>query len=140
MSRIWTPASPEAPPDSFQNMWAWSPMITSSPRSQCASIATKLLMVPLAISKPASLPSRAAAFSWRRLIDGSSPYTSSPTSDWAIALRISSVGLVTVSLLKSIKLIHRPSIDQNSRTICDLVNKDCGTFYQESLLNTTECD
>ena len=59
-------------------------------------------MVPLAVSSPASCPSMAAASSCSSLMEGSSPKTSSPTSASAMARRISSVGLVTVSLRRSI--------------------------------------
>ena len=51
---------------------------------------------------PASLPSSSAARSSRALTVGSSPNTSSPTSAAAIARRIASVGVVTVSERRSI--------------------------------------
>ena len=65
----------------------------------------RLLIVPLEVSSPASLPRTPAARSWSSLMEGSSPKTSSPTSAAAMARRISSVGWVTVSLRKSISFI-----------------------------------
>ena len=58
--------------------------------------------MPLVTNNPASLPSRSAAVRSSRLTVGSSPYTSSPTSASAIAWRIAVVGLVRVSLRRSI--------------------------------------
>src|SRR5260370_37699919 len=59
-------------------------------------------MEPVGTKIAASFSKISAARSCRRLTVGSSPYTSSPTSASAIALRIAGVGWVTVSLLKSI--------------------------------------
>src|SRR5918998_4541296 len=52
----------------------------------------------------ASLPRSSATYSSKRLTVGSSPKTSSPTAAPAIARRIPSVGFVTVSLRRSIKV------------------------------------
>ena len=68
----------------------------------------RLLMVPLDVSSPASIPMSWAALSCSSLIEGSSPKTSSPTSASAIARRMASVGLVTVSLRKSITSMWPP--------------------------------
>ncbi len=62
-------------------------------------------MVPLGMNSAAGLPVRSAAIFSRRLIVGSSPITSSPTSARYIASRIAGVGWVTVSLRKSIIFI-----------------------------------
>src|SRR6476620_1164039 len=59
-------------------------------------------MVPLGKNSAASLPSNAATRSSSRRIVGSPSRSSSPTSAAAIAARIAGVGLVTVSLLRSI--------------------------------------
>ena len=64
-------------------------------------------MVPLAVSRPASWPSNEADRSCKSFMEGSSPYTSSPTVASAMARRISSVGLVTVSLRRSINVMSR---------------------------------
>ena len=100
--RVCTPASAACPAPSFQNICAWLPIMISSPGLHQARVAIRLLIVPLAVSSPASWPSSAAARSCNSLMDGSSPNTSSPTSASAIARRIWSVGWVTVSLRKSI--------------------------------------
>src|SRR5712691_9074877 len=62
-------------------------------------------MVPEGTNSAASFPSNCAAISWRRLTQGSSPKTSSPTSASAMARRIPGEGLVTVSLRRSIMLV-----------------------------------
>src|SRR5262245_11214984 len=59
-------------------------------------------MVPEGTKSAASLPRISAARSCRRLTVGSSRWTSSPTSASAIARRMARVGLVTVSLRRSI--------------------------------------
>src|SRR5207244_969560 len=61
-------------------------------------------MVPEGTNSAASFPSTCAAISCRRLTQGSSPKTSSPTSASAIARRMPAEGLVTVSLRRSIML------------------------------------
>src|SRR5262245_4401985 len=58
-------------------------------------------IVPDGTYRAASLPSRAATRSCRRLMEGSSLKTSSPTSAAARAARMPGVGRVTVSLRKS---------------------------------------
>src|ERR1700741_4851369 len=59
-------------------------------------------MHPLGKKRAASLPSSAAIRSSSRCVVGSPSRSSSPTSAAAIAARIPGVGLVTVSLLRSI--------------------------------------
>ncbi len=82
-------------------MWQPASQIISSPARQCTRTPTRFDMVPEGTYKAASLPSISATRSCSRLTVGSSPKTSSPTSASAIAERIGSVGLVTVSLRKS---------------------------------------
>ncbi len=60
-------------------------------------------MLPEGTNSAASLPSSAAARSSSKLMVGSSPNTSSPTSAAAIAWRMPADGLVTVSLRRSMK-------------------------------------
>src|SRR5512139_1713349 len=55
--------------------------------------------------RAASVLSISAARDWSRLTVGSSPYTSSPTSAWAMTSRMAGVGLVTVSLRRSMILV-----------------------------------
>src|SRR5581483_1400806 len=76
--------------------------MTSWPCSVRSLMAMVLPMVPVGTKRAASLPAISAARCSRWLTVGSSPYTSSPTSASIMARRISGVGLVTVSLLKSI--------------------------------------
>src|SRR5262249_34012740 len=61
-------------------------------------------MVPEGTNSAASFPSTCAASACRRLTEGSSPKTSSPTSASAMARRMAAEGLVTVSLRRSIML------------------------------------
>ena len=86
-------------------MWPRSSMTTSSPGRVWSLTAIWLPIEPVGTKSAASFPSISAARSCRRLTVGSSPYTSSPTSASAIARRIEGVGLVTVSLRRSINLI-----------------------------------
>jgi hypothetical protein len=58
-------------------------------------------MVPEVVNSAASLPNNRAVTDSSSLTVGSSPRTSSPTSARAMASRIASVGLVTVSLRRS---------------------------------------
>jgi hypothetical protein len=81
----------------------------SSPRAQWVSTETRFAMVPLETNRPASFPTRSAAIASSRLIVGSSPNTSSPTSAVAIASRMAGVGRVTVSLRKSMNGIDETS-------------------------------
>ena len=60
--------------------------------------------LPLGKKSAASLPVFWAESSSRRLMLGSSPNTSSPTSAAAIARRMDSVGWVMVSLLRSMDM------------------------------------
>src|SRR5262249_10613096 len=62
-------------------------------------------MVPEGTYSAASFPSNRAVTSWRRLTQGSSPKTSSPTSASAMARRMPGDGFVTVSLRRSIMLV-----------------------------------
>src|SRR2546421_12994877 len=78
--------------------------MTACPRPTWVSTAIALPIVPLGTKRAASFPARSAANSCRRLIVGSSPYTSSPTSARYIAAFISGEGRVTVSLLRSINM------------------------------------
>src|SRR5262245_40773167 len=82
-------------------MWQFRSQRISSPGWVCAFRQTWLDMVPDGTKRAASLPSRAATRSCRRRTVGSSPKTSSPTSAAAMAARMPGVGLVTVSLRKS---------------------------------------
>src|SRR5262249_23371588 len=63
-------------------------------------------MVPEGTYSAASFPSNRAVTSWRRLTQGSSPKTSSPTSASAMARRMPGEGFVTVSLRRSIMLVR----------------------------------
>ena len=65
------------------------------------SARTMVARVPVGTSSAASFPRISAARRSSRFTVGSSPYTSSPTSASAMARRISGVGLVTVSLRRS---------------------------------------
>src|SRR5690606_27713745 len=82
-------------------MWDVSPSSTSRPGSLWVSRATRLAMVPLGRNSAASFPNKCAASSSSPRTVGSSPKTSSPTWARGMASRIASVGLVTVSLLRS---------------------------------------
>src|SRR5215475_15038508 len=62
-------------------------------------------MVPEGTYSAASFPSNWAVTSCKRLTQGSSPKTSSPTSASAMARRMPGEGLVTVSLRRSIMLM-----------------------------------
>src|SRR5919205_221779 len=80
-------------------------MTTSWPGRVWSLTAIWFPIEPVGTKSAASFSKSSAARSCRRLTVGSSPYTSSPTSASAIARRIEGVGLVTVSLLKSMNLI-----------------------------------
>src|SRR6516164_1108983 len=81
--------------------------MTSWPCVVCSLIAIWLPIVPLGTNNAASRPKISAARRSSRLILGSSPYTSSPTSASNMARRISGEGLVTVSLRRSMKRAER---------------------------------
>ena len=98
----WTPAFAPLPPVSCQTAWASRETITSSPGRVSDRRTTWLAIVPVGSQSAASLPSRSAIRSWRRLTVGSSPNWSSPTSAAAIAARIPADGRVTVSERRSI--------------------------------------
>src|SRR5712692_3988157 len=68
----------------------------------------KLPIVPLGTKLADSLPMRSAATASNRLVVGSSPKTSSPSSAAAMAARIASDGMATVSDLRSITLNMLP--------------------------------
>src|SRR5215212_6607188 len=76
---------------------------TSSPRFVLTWTPIWLVIVPEGAYRAASLPSRSATNLSSRSTVGSSPNTSSPTGASSIARRMPSVGLVTVSLRRSIK-------------------------------------
>src|SRR5512135_1750255 len=65
-------------------------------------------MVPLGRKSPASLPSRFAASASSARTVGSPSRPSSPSSAWRMRSSIFSVGLVTVSLPKSMEFISNP--------------------------------
>ena len=106
--RITTPPKAAAPPTSYQKIWDSLPKIISLPCCVWIRTAIRLLIVPLAVKRAASLPIFCAAMTSRRLTVGSSPKTSSPTAASNIACRMASVGWVTVSLRRSIILIFEP--------------------------------
>src|SRR5213594_2123508 len=82
-------------------MWQVVSQSNSSPGCVCARTQIWFDMVPDGTNRAASLPSSAATRSCRRMTVGSSPKTSSPTSAAAMAARMPGVGLVTVSLRRS---------------------------------------
>ena len=75
--------------------------MTSSNSVVQTFMAIEFPIVPEGTNKAASLPIFSAAKDSSFWVVGSSPNTSSPTSASAMAFLIFSVGLVTVSLLKS---------------------------------------
>src|SRR4051794_41569453 len=77
---------------------------TSVPGRDITRNAIWFAIVPDGVYNAASVPSAAAASDCKRLTVGSSPYSSSPTSESAIARRISGVGVVNVSLRSSMDL------------------------------------
>src|SRR5689334_11271953 len=106
--------------------------MTSSPMPQSEPMASWLAMVPVGTQTAASLPSIPATRASSALTVGSSPYTSSPTSAAAMALRIPWVGLVTVSLRRSMRFIAahdnpppvpRESKEQRSRRFGTVVDR-----------------
>ena len=101
MARGWTPQSAARPPPSKEMQWAAASQTTSSPGRVSVPRQTWLAMVPEGTKRPASLPSSSATVACSRLTVGSSPKTSSPTSARAMAARMASVGLVTVSERRS---------------------------------------
>jgi len=74
----------------------------SSPRSQWAISAARLLWVPVGRNRAASLPVRSARVACNWMTVGSSPQTSSPTRAETMAASMPGVGRVTVSLRRSI--------------------------------------
>ena len=131
------PPSAEAPPASAFRMWLLLPIRTVSPRPACASNATRLLCVPELTITAASLPSISAARSSRRFVVGSSPYTSSPSSASYIALRISGLGWLTVSLRRSTRIIRLPHLTCG---ICQFLEVYDGIrAYPEQLRRCYQC-
>src|SRR5262245_14760305 len=82
-------------------MWESRSRMISWPWRVWARTETRLPWVPEETNRAASLPMRRAACSSSRRTVGSSSHTSSPTSAWAMASRISGVGSVNVSERKS---------------------------------------
>src|SRR3954451_25269098 len=78
-----------------------APATTAVPAAASSRRASWFPIVPDGTYSAAGLPTRSAKASCKALTVGSSPYTSSPTSASAIALRISAVGRVTVSERRS---------------------------------------
>ena len=102
ISWICTPALAAAPPASCQAACDSRLATTSSPGRVSVRSATWLAIVPVGSHSAASLPSNSAMRACRRLVLGSSPYWSSPTSAAAMAARMAPVGRVTVSERRSI--------------------------------------
>src|SRR6185369_14259557 len=82
----------------------------SSPRAQCVITPTRFDCVPEGTNTAASKPRSSATSASSAMTVGSSPSTSSPTSAAAIALRIPSLGRVTVSLRKSVAIGTSPRL------------------------------
>src|SRR5690606_25866566 len=99
---VMTPDTMPAPPDSTRRTWEAPSASRTSPGSVFSLVATRLHIVPLGRNSAASLPSRAAQRSSRRLTVGSLPRRSSPTSAAAIAARMAALGRVSVSLASGI--------------------------------------
>ena len=93
-----TPDASAAPPDSARITCAIPSATSASPGRVCVLTATRLHIVPVGSQSAASFPSRSATRSCRRMMVGSSPFCSSPTSAAAIAARMPGVGRVSVSL------------------------------------------
>ena len=100
--RMVRPVNAPCAPSSARAMCADDSQRTSWPTPTRERTASTLAIDPVGVKSAASLPKRPATFSSRARTVGSSPYTSSPTSAEAIAARMASVGLVTVSLRRSI--------------------------------------
>src|SRR2546423_15088274 len=82
-------------------MWASASHSTSVAAGAFSRRQIWLPMVPLGTYTAASRSNSAATSASRALTDGSSPYTSSPTSASAIARRMPAVGRVSVSERRS---------------------------------------
>ncbi len=100
--RMVTPKNAPCAPSSARAMCADDSQSTSCPGATRERTARRLAIDPVGVKRAASLPNSPATCSSSARTVGSSPYTSSPTSARAIAARIPSVGLVTVSLRRSI--------------------------------------
>ena len=74
-----------------------------------------LAIVPLGTKSAASLPSIAAARSWRAWTVGSSPSTSSPNSAERMASHMLEVGRVTVSERRSTKVMASSGVRGGSQ-------------------------
>src|SRR6266849_1272176 len=99
-----TPESSPGPPLSKWIRCEVRSASTSSPGRVCTLTAISLHMVPEGRKTAASLPRRSATISWSRFTVGSSPFCSSPTSASHMKRRMSGVGLVRVSLKRSITM------------------------------------
>ena len=100
--RTEAPAMTAWPAPSLLNVWMSAGPMISPPRGTWAMSPTRLPIVPLATSSPASAPRSSAERSSSARTVGSSPNTSSPTSASAIARRMAGEGSVTVSERRSI--------------------------------------
>ena len=100
--RMVTPKNAPCAPSSARAMCACDSQSTSWPGATSERTASRLAIDPVGVNRAASMPNSPATCSSRSRTVGSSPYTSSPTSARAITWRIASVGLVTVSLRRSI--------------------------------------
>jgi hypothetical protein len=105
--RVEMPPSPAAAPISKLTTWALTSQSSSSPWGTRSCRPIWLAMEPVGVKTAASLPKSAAASASRALTDGSSPYTSSPTSALVMAASMAGVGLVTVSERRS-TIMGRP--------------------------------
>jgi hypothetical protein len=83
-------------------MWLVDSIRISSCGRQWTRTAIWLAIVPVGTNSPASSPNNSAVRRSSSLTVGSSPNTSSPTAAAVIAASIPGVGLVTVSLRRSI--------------------------------------
>src|SRR5438132_11912953 len=95
------PPSTAAEPASVPATCECASVTTRCPGRTSTCRAISFAIVPVTRNSAASVPVTSAARSWRRCTVGSSPYQSSPTSASAMARRMASVGLVTVSERRS---------------------------------------
>src|SRR3712207_3938302 len=95
--RVEMPPIAAAAPSSYETTCASAPVSSSPPGGTSSCSAIWLAIVPVGQNSAASCPNIRATEASSALTVGSSPKTSSPTTAAAIAARISSVGLVTVS-------------------------------------------
>src|ERR1051326_2281422 len=100
-----TPLSAAGPPASAMTMCAVSSQITSSPGRQCTWIAISLHIVPEGRNTALSLPKSSATISQSLMTVGSWSFCSSPTAAAIMNRRISAVGLVLLSLKRSMSFV-----------------------------------